>query len=153
MTTVLKTIGAVLSIVLALVLFVAVTPFAFLWKIIASIKRKTFDIGVSHYLIEIAASFDQLGNAVFGGFFNWLCIAKEMQDHYRFGDKDETISEALGWNDHLNTLSDFGKGLVWMLGKLDRDHCKKAMQSGIDKAKQKVSYYETLKVVAQWQDR
>lgn len=145
---ILKIIGAILLIALALLLFVIVTPFAFIWKLIVSIKRKKIDIGIAHYFVEIAASFDQLGNAVFGGFFNWLCISKGIIEYYHFGDKDETISEVLGWNEHLATLSDFGRALVWILNKVDKDHCKKAMQSGIDKALRKVTYYKALKIVA-----
>ncbi|MBB4117853.1 hypothetical protein GGR32_000125 [Mesonia hippocampi] len=143
-----KTIGGILLIVLALFLFVVITPLALLWKIGVSItnpNRKAVDVfaGMATYFVEIAASFDQLGNAAFSGFLNWLCIAQE-KESYKFGDKDETISEVLGWNYRLNSLSKFGKTLVKFLDFLDRQHCRKAMYSGIEKAQRKIQFLEKI---------
>jgi hypothetical protein len=137
-----KIIGAILLIVLALILFLLITPLAFLWKAVVSFlrpRRKVVDIasGTARFFVEIAASYDQLGNAVFGGFFNWLFIPSGV-DYYPFGDKDETISEVLGWNDHNGTLTTFGFMLVYLLDKIDKEHCKKAMLSGIHKAERKL---------------
>ncbi len=56
---------------------------------------------------------------------------------YQFGVLDEMISSALGKNEHDKTLSEKGKGklskwfygikLVKILDKLDKDHCKNAI--------------------------
>lgn len=147
MTQILKLLGSILLILLALFLFTVITPLALIWKIAKSTTHKKFDFGISHYFIEIAASFDQLGNAAFGGFFNWLCISKKLKKGvkpYNFGDKDETISEVLGWNSYIGALSKFGSHLVILLDALDKNHCGKAMQNGLNKAKQKVKFYNTL---------
>ena len=44
---------------------------------------------------------------------------------YMFGNVNETISSALGKNQRDKTLSWFGKGICFILDKLDKDHCKK----------------------------
>lgn len=146
-----KTLGAILLLVLALVLFVIVTPCALVWKIWATVKyenRKARDIlkGVSKFFIEIAASYDQLGNAVFGGFFNWLFL-QDKELRYVFGDKDETISEVLGWNAKLKALNKRGKWFVKLLDKLDTNHCERAMQSGIFKARTKLYNYDNIDLI------
>ena len=56
---------------------------------------------------------------------------------YKFGVLDEMISSALGKNEHDKTLSEKGKGklsswfygvmLVKILDRLDKDHCKNAI--------------------------
>jgi hypothetical protein len=142
-----KTIGAIGLIILALLLFIIVTPLALIWRISKGFKQLKLETGANHYFIEIAASFDQLGCAVFGGFFNWLFIdnkAIKCNNYYSFGDKDETISEVLGWNQYLKSLSKIGKVLVCTLDKLDRNHCQKAMSYGVNKAKSKIQYSEKL---------
>ncbi|OBX20946.1 hypothetical protein [Bizionia algoritergicola] len=146
-----RTIGAILLLVLALVLFVIVTPFALVWKIWATANyenRKARDIlkGISVFFVEIAASYDQLGNAVFGGFFTWLFL-QDKELRYIFGDKDETISEVLGWNAHLSALNTRGKWFVKLLDWLDKEHCYKAMMSGVYKARNKVHIHENLKLI------
>ena len=49
------------------------------------------------------------------------------KDGYKFGNSNETISSTLGKNERDNTLSQIGKALVWLLDKIDKDHCKKAI--------------------------
>lgn len=39
----------------------------------------------------------------------------------------ETISGVLGKNERDNTLSKTGKILVWILNKLDKNHCFKSI--------------------------
>ena len=59
------------------------------------------------------------------------------ENGYNFGVRGEMISSALGKNEHDKTLSEKGKGklsiwfygvmLVNILNKLDKDHCKNAI--------------------------
>ena len=59
------------------------------------------------------------------------------ENGYKFGVHGEMISSALGKNEHDKTLSEKGKGklsswfygvmLVKILNKLDKDHCKNAI--------------------------
>lgn len=143
---ILKLISSILLIILALLGFVIITLPALTWKVYTvatNERRKAREIlsGAKVYFTAIAASFDQLGNAAFGGFFNWLMINASFHG-YRFGDRDETVSEVLGWNEHLNTLSAHGRFWVKLLDKLEADHCKKAFNSGILKARKKTRVYE-----------
>ncbi len=107
---------------------------------ISSKDRKFVEVfsALSKYFLEIAASFDQLGNAVFGGFLQWFFVSKTATSFYEFGDKDETVSEVLGWNQQLNALSKTGIIIVNLLDWLDKDHCKRAMYVGIKKAHLKI---------------
>ncbi|MFL0104983.1 hypothetical protein [Tenacibaculum maritimum] len=136
-----------LLVIVAILLFIVVTPCAFVWKVWASFKnedREAKDItkGIAFYFLEIATSFDQTGNTVFGGFFNWLFLNKEAKIKYPFGDKDETISEVLGWNDKLNSLNKYGLRMIKVLDKLDANHCEKSRLIGIKKAKEKTQAHD-----------
>ncbi|MGJ5643191.1 hypothetical protein [Formosa sp. S-31] len=143
-------LGLVL-IAISLVLFALVTPLAFIWKVVVSVtneNRKARDImaGTSSFFIEIAASYDQLGNAVFGGFFNWLFL-QDTDIRYAFGNKDDTISEVLGWNAELNSLNNYGKLLVKLLDKLDNNHCYNAMYNGVLAARTKAHQFDNLNIL------
>ena len=116
-------------IALSLIGFIIITPIALLWKLFVSIKnedRKATDIlqGTKEYFISIAAGFDQVSNVAFGGVFNAVFINDKSK--HLFGNKIETISAVLGFNQKDNTLTNFGKKLVWLLAKLDKNHCLKS---------------------------
>ncbi len=49
------------------------------------------------------------------------------KEGYKFGNPNEAISSTLGKNEKNNTLSLIGKGLVWLLNLIDKDHCKKSI--------------------------
>lgn len=141
-----KLLGSMLLIVLALLGFTIITLPALAWKVYTvatNERRKAREIlsGTKVYFTAIAASFDQLGNAAFGGFFNWLMIDNRFYG-YRFGDRDETVSEVLGWNEHLNTLSAHGRFWVGLLDRLEKDHCKIAFTTGVLKAERKFQVYK-----------
>lgn len=147
--SILKVLGGLLLLFLALLLFVVVVPFAFLWLIVVTVKNKGNKArgvisNTGDFFVMVAASFDQLGNAAFGGFFNWLFI-KDLSKGFQHGDKDDTISEVLGWNEHKGSLSRTGVWMVYVLNKIDPDHCRKAMESGVQKAVIKVSQYNNTK--------
>ena len=136
-----------LLVIVAIVLFVVVTPCALVWKIWASFKdenrkNKYVSKGIAFYFLETATSFDQTGNTVFGGFFNWLFLNSEAKVKYLFGDKDETISEVLGWNKKLNSLNKHGLKMVKILDKLDVNHCEKSRLIGVAKALEKTEVHQ-----------
>jgi hypothetical protein len=47
-------------------------------------------------------------------------------DGHRFGDPNETVSHVLGKNKAQNKLYPIGKGLAWLLNKIDENHVEKA---------------------------
>ena len=51
------------------------------------------------------------------------------ENGYKFGAEDETISSALGKNQRDNTLTKTGKKLVWILDKIDKNHCIKSINN------------------------
>lgn len=77
-----------------------------------------------NYFKISAINIDKFGNQEFKTLFNLIFIKKE---GYKFGNPNETISSTLGKNEKDNTLSSVGKGLVWLLNLIDKDHCKKSI--------------------------
>ncbi|MGB5555962.1 MAG: NUDIX domain-containing protein, partial [Flavobacteriaceae bacterium] len=75
--------------------------------------------GLGEYLLKIATSIDQLGNVIMQHLLNLLWTQK---GRYLFGNRDETISSALGRNKQLNLLSGFGKAIDKFLDFIDPDH-------------------------------
>lgn len=135
-----------LLIVLALLLMVVVSPLAALWKTIICLThadRKPRDLlrSLGAYFLEIAISFDQLGNTLFGGFFQWLFIRRGATQFYPFSDEDETLSEVLGWNQRMGTLSRVGLLCVELLDLIDPDHAQNALRDAVRKARLKLEHY------------
>ena len=75
-------IGFLLSSV-AILLFIIIAPFGFLWQIITNLK------GVNKYLFKVAVSIDQMGNVVCNKLLNDVMIKESV---HKFGNPDETIS-------------------------------------------------------------
>ena len=81
-----------------------------------------------------AMALDACSNRAHRTFWNTYLKKPE---GYKFGVLDEMISSALGKNEHDKTLSEKGNGklsswfygerLVKILNKLDKDHCKNAI--------------------------
>lgn len=74
------------------------------------------------YFKSSAVNIDKFGNREFRTLFN-----KVLATGHRFGDINETISSVLGKNELTNTLTKFGKILVWILDKIEKDHCFKSI--------------------------
>ena len=72
------------------------------------------------YFRTSAVNIDRFANREFRTLFN-ATLKKE--EGYEFGDFRETISSVLGKNQRDKTLSKTGKALVWILDKLDKNHC------------------------------
>ena len=84
-----------------------------------------FRPNLKDYFFINAVSFDQFGNTVMCRLFNDILI-KSSED--LFGDEDETISSVLGKNQVNGTLRPLGKGLVWILDKIEKDHSIKSIE-------------------------
>ena len=77
------------------------------------------------YELNKAVSRDQTGNVIHYTILNKYLIDT---NGYKFGDKDETVSSALGKNERDKTLSKTGKILVKILDFLDENHCIKSIK-------------------------
>jgi len=76
------------------------------------------------YFKSSAINLDKFGNREFRTFLNKVLI---VESGHKFGDMKETISGVLGKNERDKTLSKTGKKLVWVLNKLDKNHCFKSI--------------------------
>jgi hypothetical protein len=77
------------------------------------------------YWLSSALSLDKYTNREFRTLWNKYLRTK---DGYKFGVDGETISSALGKNQRDGTLTKTGKRLVYLLNKLDENHCQKSIQ-------------------------
>jgi len=78
----------------------------------------------SGYFLSSALNLDKYANREFRTLWN-KTLRKE--NGYVFGNPNETISSALGKNEKDFTLTKTGKRLVYLLNKLDKNHCQKSI--------------------------
>lgn len=102
----------------SVILLVLTGPLGFIYGLLYSFFTKGF-AGLGAYTLKIAISIDQLGNVMMQYLLNLLWIKKE---GYRFGNRDETISSALGRNKKGDTLTGLGRTIDRLLDTLDLDH-------------------------------
>jgi hypothetical protein len=81
-----------------------------------------------NYFLSSATNLDKFGNREFRTLLNKILITKE---GYKFGNINETISSVLGKNELSNTLTKSGKIVVWVLDKIDKNHCYKSINNNI----------------------
>ncbi|GGD55860.1 NUDIX hydrolase [Muriicola marianensis] len=108
----------VLLFLISLILLVITGPLGFLYGLFHSLFKRGLT-GVGEYLLKIAISVDQLGNVLMQHLLNLLWIRK---GGYPFGNRDETISSALGRNKKLGMLTGFGKFIDGFLDMIDPNH-------------------------------
>lgn len=108
----------VLLFLISIVLLAVTAPFGFVYGIFESLFTKGFR-GIGEYLLKVAISIDQLGNVLMQHLLNVLWVK---DGGYKFGNRDETISSALGRNRKLGTLTVFGRGIDKFLDYIDPDH-------------------------------
>ena len=108
----------VLLFFISILLLVITGPLGFVYGLFHSLFTRGFS-GLSGYTLKIAISIDQLGNVIMQHLLNLLWITER---GYKFGNRDETISSALGRNKLMGTLSPFGKGIDKMLDLIDPNH-------------------------------
>lgn len=109
----------ILLLVVSVLLSIATLPFGFLFGLIYTLFNG-FIKRMGEYSMEIATIIDQQGNVIMQHLLNLLWIKGD--NKYTFGDRDETISSALGKNQDRNTLTAFGKAIVSLLDKIDPNH-------------------------------
>lgn len=110
-------IGALLFFI-SIILILVTGPIGFVYGILHNFFNRGVR-GMSEFLLKIAISIDQLGNVLMQHLLNDLWIKKS---GYKFGNRDETISSALGRNKKLNRLTLFGKVIDRILDVIDPDH-------------------------------
>lgn len=75
---------------------------------------------------RMAVSLDMFGNVSCRRFLQLTMTNKPI---YLFGEYGQTVSYILGMNSRINNLTWFGKFIVWVLDKIDKNHCEKAIES------------------------
>ncbi|KKK49980.1 hypothetical protein LCGC14_3129590, partial [marine sediment metagenome] len=110
-------IGVLLFLV-SIVLIVITGPLGLLYGFLYNLIKKGLR-GMGEYTLKMAISIDQLGNVVMQHLLNLLWLKKGA---YRFGNRDETISSAIGRNKKLGLLNNFGLQIDRILDTLDPDH-------------------------------
>lgn len=116
---------AILSIFLSAILY----PTALIISILKAFwKRKFFGAfkNFDNQMLAIATSIDASGNVVCLDLFNMTLITK---NGYKFGNRKETISSALGKNQRDGTLTIVGTVLCEVLDFIDPNHCQKSIDN------------------------
>jgi 8-oxo-dGTP diphosphatase len=81
------------------------------------------------WLKSMAISVDILGNAMGKYIFDDFLRKK---GGYPFGNRNETISCAMGYNEQKNTLKVFGRFVAWILNTCEKDHLKKSIPNNLN---------------------
>jgi len=103
---------------ISIVLLVITAPLGFIYGLLHTFVTRGVK-GIGEYLLKIAISIDQLGNVTMQYLLNAIWIKG---GGYKFGNRDETISSALGRNKKLNTLTGFGELIDKILDTIDPNH-------------------------------
>ncbi|MBT8236343.1 MAG: hypothetical protein KJO04_09135 [Bacteroidia bacterium] len=103
---------------ISILLLLFTGPLGFIYGLLHGLFTRGFT-GIGEYLLKIAISIDQLGNVLMQHLLNAIWIKK---DGYLFGNRDETISSALGKNKEKKSLTAFGKLMDKILDFIDPDH-------------------------------
>lgn len=78
------------------------------------------------YFRSSAITIDKLANREFRTLWNKKL---RTENGYKFGAENETISSALGKNQRDKTLTKTGEKLVWLLDKIEENHCLKSINN------------------------
>ena len=113
-------VNFLVGLVLFLLAWALFLPISFLNFFIVGLKFK--DLG---YFKSSAVNLDRFGNSEFRTLFN---LTLKKKGGYEFGNMEETISSALGKNQRDETLTKIGRALVWILDKIEKEHCKKSIK-------------------------
>ena len=79
---------------------------------------------INGYFLQNAIDIDRFGNHNFRTLFNMVL---KKPHGYDFGNKNETISSALGKNKKMGTLTLTGKAICKILHIFDNNHCIKSI--------------------------
>ncbi len=117
---------------ISIFLFVLTGPLGFIYGFFHGLFSRGIK-GVGEYLLKIAISIDQLGNVGMQHMLNALWVKK---GGYLFGNRDETISSALGKNKAQKTLTAFGKLMDNILDSIDPNHSLNSIDYYVEPLKQ-----------------
>ena len=113
-----------MGIILFIVSILLFIPLTLINLTIVMVKHRTWR-AFDGYFFQTAIDIDRFGNRNFRTLFNATLI----EDWgYQFGDARETISSVLGKNQRDNSLTVLGEIVVFILDKIDKDHCKKSIK-------------------------
>lgn len=127
-----NTFVALVLFLISIVLLIITGTLGFIYGLFHSLFTKGIK-GFGAYLIKIAVSIDQLGNVLMQHLLNVLWVKK---GGYMFGNRDETISSALGRNKKIGTLTGFGKAIDRVLNSIDRNHTLNSIDHFIEPSEQ-----------------
>ncbi|MCM4151485.1 NUDIX domain-containing protein [Arenibacter sp. N53] len=120
-------------------------PLGFIYGLFHGLFKKGI-VGLSEYLLKIAISIDQLGNVGMQHFLNLVWIKK---GGYKFGNRDETISSALGRNHKLGTLTKFGTAIDQILDFIDKNHSLNSIDYYIEPSSEIIDHLAWVHIVDQ----
>jgi len=111
-----------LLLLIAIILFAVLAPFGFIYTLVSSIfyLENPFKY-VSHIILRIAVSIDQMGNVVCGDLFNVILVKSGTP----FGHEDDTVSKVLHINRH--NLTKLGLSIYNLFETIDPGHGTKSM--------------------------
>tara|TARA_R110002051_G_scaffold161407_1_gene233014 strand:- start:3303 stop:4118 length:816 start_codon:yes stop_codon:yes gene_type:complete len=124
-------IGVLLFFV-SIFLFAITAPLGFIYGLLSRFFTQGIK-GIGEYLLKTATSIDQLGNVLMQHLLNTLWIKSS---GYKFGNRDETISSALGRNKQLKSLTSFGILIDLILDKIDPNHSLNSIDYYIEPTEQ-----------------
>ena len=104
-----------LAVILLFLLLPIVCVYMFLKYLVSGNGRM-----ITVWACKTARSIDVFANVEASELFNDVLIKK---GGYKFGNRLETISSVIGKNQRNNTLTAIGRGLRYILDKIDKDHC------------------------------
>jgi len=108
----------ILLFLISIILMLITGPIGFIFAFLKLLFTKGIK-GIGAYALQLAISIDQLGNVLMQHLFNSLWIKN---NGYQFGNRDETISSAIGKNKERDTLTSFGKTIDKLLDLIDPNH-------------------------------
>ena len=106
--------------IISIFLYLILLPVNLVVVLVKYSKEKGFFNSLSGYFRVNAVSVDRFGNSAYRTLFNLTLINS---NGYKFGTKCETISSVLGKNELAGTLSKCGKVIVFILNKIQKNHC------------------------------
>lgn len=124
-------IGLLLFLI-SIVLLIITGPLGLIYGIFHSLFSRGIR-GLGEYFLQIAVSIDQLGNVLMQHLLNVLLIKP---GGYPFGNRDETISSALGRNKQNGTLTGFGSSIDSLLDWIDPNHSLNSIDYYIEPSQQ-----------------
>lgn len=96
--------------------------YTIVWSLFNSAKISFFKYWAD-LMYTINVGIDKIGNVLLAAFLNKFAIVEPI---YKFGDINDTISEALAKN--LDNLTPFGKWIVDVLEWIDPGHMEKSIK-------------------------